>query len=104
MNHIKLIESQSGLLSAELASDIGYDEVPVYAEKVLKYLHGNVVSRNVLPDAQLWQVKIDGISLELVYEDFPQMVSLEATSKEGNDLLRNLLPTLWGLIKDIRLA
>lgn len=102
MNHIELIKSQSGLLSAELASDIGYDEFPVYAEKVLKHLHGNAVSRNVLPDVQLWQVEIGGISLELVYEDFPQMISLEAISQEGNDLLIKLLPALSDLRKDIR--
>lgn len=102
MKSIELIKSHSGMLGVELTQNISYNEFPIFAEQMLKKVQGSVVSRSALPDAHLWQVVINDVPLELVYEDFPQSVSLEAVSKKGNDLLENLLPTLATLIEGAR--
>jgi hypothetical protein len=38
----------------------------------------------------LWDIEIDGVSLRLVYEDYPNRICLESDNDPGDMLLRQL--------------
>ncbi len=80
-----------------LRDDVSWEEFSIFAGKLIARLSGKVVSRADLPDARMWQVEVAGGVLALVYEDHPQSVLLEASSPEGVEILRELLPVLEGL-------
>lgn len=80
-----------------LRDDVSWEEFPIFAGELVARLVGKVVSRADLPDARMWQVEVAGGVLALVYEDHPQSILLEASSPEGVEILRELLPVLEGL-------
>ena len=80
-----------------LRDDVSWEEFPIFAGELVARLSGKVVSQADLPDARMWQVEVAGGVLALVYEDHPQSILLEASSPEGVEILRELLPVLEGL-------
>jgi len=69
---------------------VTWEEFPDYAQELLTLMHGSKSSFVDGPDVRLWQVQVEGTRLRLVYDDFPQMVTLESDSDAGDRLLQLL--------------
>ena len=80
----------SGHRCLNLSECVSWEEFPDYAQELLAFMHGSKVSAVDGPDVRLWQVQVEGTGLRLVYDDYPQMVSLESDSDAGDRLLQQL--------------
>ncbi|HMA16648.1 MAG TPA: DUF3630 family protein, partial [Kiloniellaceae bacterium] len=85
-----LKEDREGHLGLELTELPSWWSLERYAETLLQQLGGRVLNRATLVDMHLWTVEIETVPLRLVYEDFPNRVSLESDSYPGDMLLRKL--------------
>ena len=86
----------SGHLSLELTEQPSWGSFERYAEELLRRLEGRVVERGTIVDMHLWKVEIETVPLRLVYEDYPNRVSLESESYPGDMLIRKLQARLAG--------
>jgi hypothetical protein len=78
----------SGHLCLNLSERIGWDAFPNFAHEFLEtFLEGDVIEKTDGPDMRLWKVQIRGCSLRLVFDDFPLMVSLESSDREGDAMI-----------------
>ncbi len=84
----------SGHGSLNLSERVDWSEFPGYAQQLLAEIGGRQVSQDDGPDIRLWEVEVRGERLRLVYDDYPQMVSLDAGSDAADFLLRSLVTDL----------
>jgi hypothetical protein len=86
----------SGHCCLNLSEQVGWSDFPEYAETLLSTIGGRQVSVADAPDIRLWEVEVAGERLRLVYDDYPQTVSLESDSDSADSQLRRLLTELNG--------
>ena len=86
----------SGHRCLNLSERVSWEEFPAYAHELLTFLQGSTVSVADGPDMRLWQMLVEGTALRLVYDDYPQMVSLESDSDASDRLLQRLMTRLSG--------
>lgn len=80
----------SGHLALELTEQVSWDEFPHYAQTLLRHLG---VSPGVVTDAvdmRMVDFLYSGAHLKVVYEDFPQLVSVESVDAAGDATLKDL--------------
>ncbi len=87
---LNLSKMQSGNLSLELSEKIDWDIFPAYIYEILNYTSGKITNKNDLHDMRMWNIEIDGLEVRVVYEDFPQMASVESDSLSANEFLEKL--------------
>ena len=86
----------SGHLCLNLSETVTWETFPGYAHDLLAALGGRRTRAVEAPDLRLWDVTIDGHPFQLVFDDFPQMVSLESRDAQGDAVLRALHARLCG--------
>jgi hypothetical protein len=87
----------SGRLCLSLSEEISWEAYPRYAEKIIEVCGGVVRGKTESPDIRIWNVVISQQELRLVYEDYPQLVSLESCSAGGDRLLEALYGKLLAI-------
>jgi hypothetical protein len=80
----------SGHLSLRLSENVRWEEFPTFAEELLGLIQATVLKRTDGVEMRIWDVRIDGHLLRLVYEDFPVCASLESPSVEGDVILQTI--------------
>jgi hypothetical protein len=80
----------SGHLNLNLSKLIPWEDFPGYASKVAKCSGGIIKDKADAPDMRIWTIFVNGTELRLVYDDYPQTISLESDSEDGDDLVRKL--------------
>ena len=80
----------SGNLWLILSESISWEEFPTYATSILQFVAGSKVEVAESAEMRLWNVKILGQSMRLVYDDCPQMVTLESEDAAGDQVLRGI--------------
>ena len=88
----------SGHLCLNLTEYVEWEDFPAYARKFLQAAGGEVLGKYDAVDMRIWEVKIEGINVRFVYEDFPQMISLEPSSQACDVLIQNLHQKLKGAV------
>jgi hypothetical protein len=79
----------SGHLCLNLTSDVDWTRFPAFARELMTRLGGQLlgtVADGV--DMRIFPVSLYGARLSLVWDDYPAMVSLEASDSSGDDALR----------------
>ena len=94
LDALQLLSMASGHGCLNLSERVDWSEFPGYAQHLLAEIGGRQVSQDNCPDVRLWEVDVRGERLRLVYDDYPQMVSLESSSGAADSLLRSLLVDL----------
>lgn len=84
---LNLFKMHSGDLSLQLSEQISWEAFPVYVAEVLKQIGGKVINKNDGIDMRIWNIEFEAWRLQIVYEDYPQMISIE--SAEPNDQVAN---------------
>jgi len=80
----------SGHLCLNLSEHVGWQGFPEFAEKLLHAVGGEIMRKTDGPDMRLWDVRIEGSGLSLVFDDYPVMTSLESSDQAGDIVIQNL--------------
>ena len=94
LDKLEIERMNSGHLCLNLSDNISWDEFPSYASKLVKVCGGIINSKNDTAEIRIWGVDITDTHLRLVYEDYPQMVSLESDSDASDETIRRLYKML----------
>lgn len=87
----------SGRLYLNLSEQISWESYPHYAEYIVHLCDGVIKDKIESPDVRIWIVAIAQQEIRLVYEDYPQIVSLESCSCETDQLIQCLYTKLKAL-------
>jgi hypothetical protein len=87
---LKIDKMASGHLCLNLSKQVNWDTFPDLADQLLGLLGGCVLQKNDGPDMRLWQVRINGCDLRLVFDDYPLMTSLESSDVAGDELIKDV--------------
>ena len=80
----------SGHLCLELTAVPRWHEFPLFAKELVSVIGASVVDKKELVDMHIWRLQFPTCNLNLVYQDFPNLVSLESDTAEADNLLRDL--------------
>ena len=95
MNHfipekLIIVTMASGNLCLEITESVGRCQFPQFAEQIVAALDGLVLSRTDVVEMCLWRIQVQKCDFLLVYDDFPTMVSIEASSDGGDVLIPSI--------------
>ena len=80
----------SGNESLELTEEGTWESFPPFAEKYVKQIGAVIKKRIEAPDMHLWEIELDGVVVNFVYDDFPNGVSIEPKDKQGQVVIEKL--------------
>jgi len=92
----KILKMHSGHISIELTESGTWESFPKFAEEYAIQLGAILIEEIIAPNMRFWKIKIDDIELKLVYDDFPNGISLESDSDEGDEYLLDLFDNMAG--------
>lgn len=90
LGSLKIERQAGGHLYLLLTERIGWEDFERYANELLHRLDGRVAAKGSAADMHLWNVEIETLPFRLVYDDYPNGVTLESESHAGDMLLRKL--------------
>ncbi len=85
----------SGNESLKLTSDGTWESFPAFAENFVKQIGASIIKKIDGPDIQIWEIRYEGALLNLVYDDYPNGVSIEPKDTDG----QNAVDALFQLVK-----
>ena len=91
---LKMSKAHSGHAVIKLTEDGTWEGLPRFAEAFTKQLGARKINHVDGPDVRLWDIELGGIRLNLVYDDFPNGLSLMPYSDEGDRLLQRVFEDL----------
>lgn len=80
----------SGNESIELTEEGNWETFPPFAEKYVQQIGAKIINKITAPDMHLWEIEYEGASLNFVYDDFPNGVSIEPKDEAGNAAIEKL--------------
>lgn len=87
---LKIERQAGGRVSLLLTEQIGLEDFERYAAELLRRLDGKVAEKGYAAGMHIWNVEIEDVAFRLVYDDFPNRVTLESESQAGDILLSKL--------------
>lgn len=87
---LNIIEMCSGNLLLEITSEVTWDNFHIFADKLIEYLDGSIREKNCGVDIIIFDVIINEYNYQLVFDDFPVMVSLESTDKNSSENIHSI--------------
>lgn len=93
---LALTTMMSGHLCLNLSEQVSWEGFPAFADELLKRIGGVRCDTTEAVDIRLWDVLVQGQTVQLVFDDFPTMVSLESQHSEGDAVLRRVYAGLKG--------
>lgn len=93
---LALTTMSSGHLCVNLSENVSWEGFPAFADALLKRIRGTRTRTTEGVDVRLWDVVIDGQNVQLLFDDFPTMVSLESRDARGDEVLRRVHDQLEG--------
>lgn len=88
--HPKLQKMASGLHSLKLTEAGAWESFPLFAERYVAQIGARIVSKVELPDVHLWEIEYEDVVLNLVYDDFPNGISVEPKEQRGQAAIEKL--------------
>lgn len=85
-----LTKMQNGNMCIELTEAGTWESFPPFAEALAKQIGGAITQRIDGPDVRLWKVEYLGHPLRLVYDDFPNGISLEPMTDGSDNIIHRL--------------
>lgn len=75
----------SGHLCLNLTENVGYEDFPKFALALLRHIGGAKSSENHSPGTSILKFVFEEVGLRLVYDDYPEMISIEASCAKGDE-------------------
>lgn len=89
----------SGHLCLDITENMTWEDFPIYAENLLKFLGGKIISKTDGPDIRIWDVSINKNNYRLTFDDYPLMVALESSDNEADSEIKGIRESLLRLRK-----
>lgn len=86
----KLTTMHSGNLCIELTEEGSWESFPGFAEEFSKQIGFEIIKRTDTVDIQIWKIEYLGQKFNLVYDNFPNGISLESLSSSADPVLKIL--------------
>jgi len=80
----------SGHLCLNLSERVDWEAFPAFADAMISTIGGKVTEQDDAPDMRLWKVRVGDATASLVFDDYPMMVSLEASDAAGDSLVTTI--------------
>ncbi|MEO6847682.1 MAG: DUF3630 family protein [Chthoniobacterales bacterium] len=77
----------SGHLCLNLTERVNWEEFPNFVDQLIGLIGLRIINQSDGPDMRLWEVEIESHALSLVFDDYPLMVSLEASDEKGDIII-----------------
>jgi hypothetical protein len=74
----------------ELTEDGTWESFPALAQALVKQVGANVLERIDGPDIRLWIILVDGHKLSLVYNDYPNGITIEPRDDSSSTLIARM--------------
>ena len=84
---LEIVRMASGHVCLNLSDKISWEDFPSFAELLLNTVNGKSFDVSDSVAIRMWHVKIEGVAMLLVFDDFPLMVSLESQDARGDVIL-----------------
>ncbi len=91
---IKLLKMASGNLYIVLSSEVEWSEFPEFLSYIVDLLNAKIEIKYESVESAIWEIVIDKIDLRLVFDDYPQEVTLESTNEDGDKKLVEIFDRL----------
>jgi len=80
----------SGNLCIALTEAGTWESFPAFAEKYCKQINATILKKIDGPDVRVWEIEVEGIIIRIVYDDYPNGVSLESWDDKGDEIIKKL--------------
>ena len=90
----KMSKAHNGHAVIELTENGTWEGFSRFAEAFTNQLGATKIDGVDGPDVRFWDIELDGIPLNLGYDDFPNGMSLMSYSAEGDQLLQRVFEDL----------
>ena len=90
LESLALCRMASGHLYLKLTKNINWETFPNFATALLKSIGGKIDNKIESMDIRLWEVTLMGANLNVVFDDYPLMVSIESTDHAGDIVITRL--------------
>lgn len=77
-------------LCLEITEKINWENFPNYANNLINILGGEILSKIENFDIIIWKISINDKNYNLVFDDFPQMISLESSDNQADNQLEKI--------------
>lgn len=84
----------SGWDGIELTEEGNWETFLPFAKKYAAQIGAKVIQKIAAPNMHLWEIEYEGVILNLVYDDSPNGVSIEAKDKSGQPAIEKLFQRL----------
>jgi hypothetical protein len=84
----------SGNLCLNLTSKIGWEEFPGFVQSLLCSIGGRIIEKYDAVELRIWKSDFEGVTLSIVWDDYPVMVSIESSSSSGDQEINRIFEIL----------
>lgn len=84
----------SGNLCLLLSEEVDWNEFPEFTNYVINILNAKIEVKHESVESAIWKIIIDRQTFRLVFDDYPQEVTIESMSEEGNKKLLEIFEIL----------
>ncbi len=84
----------SGNYSLELTDAGSWESFPTFAKEFISQLGGKITNKFDGPDARVWEFTYQDQTLRLVYNDFPNGISIEPMNNKNQSIIDSLYDLL----------
>ena len=86
----KLRKMKNGNVCVELTEAGTWESFPRFANKWTKQIGAKITDRLDGPDVRIWRISYEGQTLKLVYDDFPNGITVEAIDADSNSAINRI--------------
>lgn len=94
---LNISKMASGHLCLNITENVNWDDFPEYANKLIKILNGELLSKVDATDVRIWEITINNHKFNLTYDDYPIMVALESSDDNSDNEIVNIQDILLNL-------
>lgn len=90
----RLNKNKEGRISLTLTENVSWETFSDLACGFLDQVNGKIIERKDSMLTCIWNIDIDGITLRLVFEDFPCQLDVDSLNKNGDRILLQIYEKL----------
>lgn len=80
----------SGNQSLELTEEGNWESFPQFAEEFTKQIGAKILQKIESVNIRIWEIEYEGVILNLVYDDFPNGITIEPKDMDGQAAIYKL--------------
>lgn len=94
---LKVEKVENGRLSLNITDKESWESFPDYAEALMSLIGAKLIKKSDSFDMRIWCLQYEDVKINLVFDDFPVMVSLESMDERGDEAVFRIREKLLSL-------